>query len=192
MARNPAATVYIGNLDEKVTERVLFEILIQVGRVVDLHIPRDRETNRQKGYAFAEYESEEIANYAVRLFSGLVRLHNRTLKFAISGQDKFTKNSAAPANIQPNHLPQPNGSNQHPVHVRDDEQSQFSAQSLVDCRVSPGTPSPTPFYSQASPRGLVNNGLSNGGYEYSRRVFGSVLNSVSRPAGRQPVTYPSY
>ena len=73
----------IGNLDEKVSERVLYEILIQVGHVVDLHIPRDKETNRHKGYAFAEYETEETANYAVRLFSGLVRLHNKTLKFAV-------------------------------------------------------------------------------------------------------------
>jgi hypothetical protein len=70
-------------LDEKVPERVLYEILIQVGRVVDLHIPRDKETNRSKGYAFAEYETEEIAQYAVKLFSGLVRLHNRTLRFAV-------------------------------------------------------------------------------------------------------------
>lgn len=73
----------IGNLDEKVSERVLYEILIQVGRVVDLHIPRDKETSRPKGFAFAEYETEEIAQYAVKLFSGLVRLHNRTLKFAV-------------------------------------------------------------------------------------------------------------
>uniref|UniRef100_A0A8R7K139 RRM domain-containing protein n=1 Tax=Triticum urartu TaxID=4572 RepID=A0A8R7K139_TRIUA len=83
MARNPGCAVYIGNLDEKVSERVLYEILIQVGRVVDLHIPRDKETSRPKGFAFAEYETEEIAQYAVRLFSGLVRLHNRTLKFAV-------------------------------------------------------------------------------------------------------------
>lgn len=73
----------IGNLDEKVTDRILYEILIQVGRVVDLYMPMDREANRHKGYAFAEYESEEIANYAVRLFSGLVCLHNRTLRFSV-------------------------------------------------------------------------------------------------------------
>ncbi|KAL5230007.1 hypothetical protein ABZP36_028783 [Zizania latifolia] len=86
----------VGNLDEKVPERVLYEILIQVGRVVDLHIPRDKETSRPKGYAFAEYETEEIAQYAVRLFSGLVRLHNRTLRFAISGQDKPSSNGNIP------------------------------------------------------------------------------------------------
>lgn len=72
-----------GNLDERVSDRVLYDILIQAGRVVDLYIPRDRETDRPKGIAFAEYESEEIADYAVRLFSGLVTLYNRTLRFAV-------------------------------------------------------------------------------------------------------------
>ncbi|OEL13853.1 hypothetical protein BAE44_0025126 [Dichanthelium oligosanthes] len=64
MARNPGRTVYIGNLDEKVSERVLYEILIQAGHVIDLHIPCDKENNRLKGYAFAEYETEEIAHGA--------------------------------------------------------------------------------------------------------------------------------
>lgn len=56
--------------------------MVQAGRIVDIHIPRDRETNRPKGYAFAEYETEESADYAVRLFSG-VSLNNRMLKFAV-------------------------------------------------------------------------------------------------------------
>ncbi|XP_006645105.1 splicing regulator RBM11-like isoform X3 [Oryza brachyantha] len=98
MARNPARTVYIGNLDEKVTERVLYEVLVQAGRVVDLYIPCDRETSCPKGYAFAEYETEEIAQYAVRLFSGLVRLYGKPLKFAISGQDKPTSNGKETSN----------------------------------------------------------------------------------------------
>ena len=75
--------VWTGNLDERVSERALYDILIQAGRVVDLHIPRDKDSDRPKGYAFAEYETPEIADYAVRLFSGLLTLHNRTLKFAV-------------------------------------------------------------------------------------------------------------
>ncbi|XP_057793857.1 spliceosome-associated protein 49 isoform X2 [Salvia miltiorrhiza] len=88
MADNPKSSLYIGNLDERVSDRVLYDILIQAGRVLDLYIPRDRETDKPKGYAFAEYESEEVAEYAVKLFSGLVTLYKRTLKFAISGQDR--------------------------------------------------------------------------------------------------------
>ncbi|XP_031741451.1 RNA-binding protein 7 isoform X1 [Cucumis sativus] len=93
--RSNGCTIYIGNLDEKVSDRVLYDILIQAGRVVDLHIPRDKESGKPKGFAFAEYESEEIANYAVKLFSGLVNLHKRTLKFAVSGQDKPSPGSNA-------------------------------------------------------------------------------------------------
>lgn len=84
MSGNTNCTVYIGNLDERVSDRVLYDILIQAGRVIDLHIPRDKETDKPKGFAFAEYETEEIADYAVKLFSGLVSLFNRTLKFAVS------------------------------------------------------------------------------------------------------------
>lgn len=77
------SSLSVGNLDERVSDRVLYDILIQAGRVVDLHIPRDKESGKPKGFAFAVYENEEITNYAVKLFSNLVTLHNRTLKFAV-------------------------------------------------------------------------------------------------------------
>ena len=34
-----------------VSDRVLYDILIQAGRVVDLYIPRDKETDKPKGFA---------------------------------------------------------------------------------------------------------------------------------------------
>ncbi|KAI3964153.1 hypothetical protein MKW92_043362, partial [Papaver armeniacum] len=57
--------------------------MISSYNLVDLHILRVRESNRSKGYALAEYEIEEIAEYTVRLFSGLVTLYNISLKFAV-------------------------------------------------------------------------------------------------------------
>lgn len=77
-------SVYVGNLDERVSDRVLYDILIQAGFVIDLYVPRDKETDKLKGFAFVKYETEEIANYAVKLFSNLVILYNKTLKFAIA------------------------------------------------------------------------------------------------------------
>ncbi|KAK8967124.1 hypothetical protein KSP40_PGU013740 [Platanthera guangdongensis] len=81
-----------------------------------------QESKNHKGYAFAEYETEEVANYAIRLFSGLVRLHNKNLRFAceerkprliprkatMSGQDKLSHNSASPAAKKMNSSPMPN------------------------------------------------------------------------------------
>ncbi|KAL5203160.1 hypothetical protein ABZP36_014112 [Zizania latifolia] len=188
MARNPGCTVFIGNLDEKVPERVLYEILIQVGRLVDLHIPRDKETSRSKGYAFAEYETEEIAQYAVRLFSGLVRLHNRTLRFAISGQDKPSSNGNIPVTPKLNPIPPPK-----PPQLMRSSDTPMS-QHAVNGRIAGIGVSPNCSYdvhSEAS-SGVSSRGLSNGTYEYSRRVFGSVLNDVSRRTSRQPIPYPSY
>eukprot|EP00250_Pteridium_aquilinum_P000183 c10207_g1_i1 orf=197-757(+) len=88
MPGNPEATVFIGNLDDKVDERALYEIMIQAGPLVDIYVPRDKETKRHKGYAFAEFTCEESAQYAVSLFSGLVSLQKKLVRFSISGQDK--------------------------------------------------------------------------------------------------------
>jgi splicing factor 3B subunit 4 len=50
--RNQEATVYAGNLDQKVTENVLWELFVQCGPVVNVHIPRDKITNEHQGYGF--------------------------------------------------------------------------------------------------------------------------------------------
>ncbi|XP_058090028.1 spliceosome-associated protein 49-like isoform X2 [Magnolia sinica] len=144
MPGNPDCSVYIGNLDERVNDRVLYEILIQAGHVIDLYIPQDKETNRPKGFAFAEYENEESAGYAVRLFSGLVSLYNRTLKFAISGQDKPPQNSASPMVLASNSPPIPRS---QPMQLNNSEISEQAAQLLTPCRFSAYTQSVSPGFS---------------------------------------------
>lgn len=74
---------FIGNLDEKLTERVLYEILVQAGRIVDMYIPRDKETNRHKGYAITEYDTKEITEYVVKLFTNIVSFNKKPLKFGV-------------------------------------------------------------------------------------------------------------
>ncbi|XP_026446722.1 RNA-binding protein 7-like isoform X1 [Papaver somniferum] len=158
MPGNRDCTVYVGNLDERVSERVLYDILIQAGRVVDLHIPRDRESNRPKGYAFAEYETEEIADYAVRLFTGLVTLYNRSLKFAISGQDKTTPLSSKPR-------PQPL--------IYSHSETRFSSFTASDIQQEL-TP---PGVKQGNGYGLE---LSSKNYDISRQVLGAAEESIRR------------
>ncbi|XP_028222939.1 splicing factor 3B subunit 4-like isoform X3 [Glycine soja] len=138
MSGNSNCSVYIGNLDERVTDRVLYDILIQAGRVVDLHIPKDKESEKPKGFAFAEYETEEIADYAVRLFSGLITLYNRTLKFAsankqISGRDKTTSNgsTAIAPTLNSSQRPRP-----YPVPINNSENFQHPARLSTPDRFS--------------------------------------------------------
>ncbi|KAH0712345.1 hypothetical protein AABB24_018569 [Solanum stoloniferum] len=205
MAENPNCTVYVGNLDERVCDRVLYDILIQAGRVVDLYIPRDKETDKPKGFAFAKYETEEIADYAVKLFSGLVTLYNRTLKFAISGQDKPSNNSpiaTLPALNIPSR-PRP-----HPTPYNDKEISPNSARLSTSCWFSQHQTS----YTQVPVPPGVSVNQSNGyrspydgyrshydgnNYDYDQRVFGAALDSITssrlgRYDPRSPTSYPSY
>ncbi|PRQ25111.1 putative nucleotide-binding alpha-beta plait domain-containing protein [Rosa chinensis] len=98
-------------------------------RVVDLHIPRDKECDRPKGYAFAEYETEEIAEYAVRLFSGLVTLQSNT---QISGQDKPSPNVTSTV------MPTTNFSNKLrslPVPINNVENLQNSMSLSAPCKI---------------------------------------------------------
>ncbi|XP_023523852.1 RNA-binding protein 7-like isoform X1 [Cucurbita pepo subsp. pepo] len=194
--RSNGCTIYIGNLDERVSDRVLYDILIQAGRVVDLHIPRDKESGRPRGYAFAEYENEEITNYAVKLFSGLVTLHNRTLKFAVSGQDKPSPSSSAitsSSNIS-------HKSRSQIVPGYSNEISSYSNRLSNSCRFSAYREN----HLEAPPYpGLVNqsNGYgSNSDHhnnQYSQRYSGTNLDSFNHPKSRRhdtsyPVHYPPY
>ncbi|KAG2714040.1 hypothetical protein I3760_03G007400 [Carya illinoinensis] len=195
MSGSSGSTVYVGNLDERVSDRVLYDILIQAGRVVDLYIPRDKETDKPKGYAFAEYETEEVAGYAVRLFSGLVTLYSRTLKFAISGQDKPSPPMAVTPTSNSSHKPR-----SHPVPVNDMEISQHSTKLSAHCRLSAyhDSPSQVPItpgvINQSNGYGSHFNGNN---YEYSRRVLGTTLDSISHFRSRRhdtsnPIYFPSY
>ncbi|PKU82184.1 protein HSH49 isoform X1 [Dendrobium catenatum] len=189
MARNTACTIFIGNLDEKVTERVLYEILIQAGYLVDLHLPRDKESNNHKGYAFAEYETEEVANYAVKLFSGLVRLYNKTLRFAMAGQDKSSSNSASPAANKPNSssMRRP-----RPVGAFCGNYSEESLPSSIIHKDAVEKHSIEPAFHHSASGNLVAKELSNGNFEYSRRVIGSMINGAARAGAHNPITYTSY
>ncbi|CAI7728659.1 unnamed protein product [Closterium sp. NIES-53] len=103
MARNSLATVFVGNLDQQVEDRILYDLMQQAGPLVDLHVPRDKASGQHRGYGFAEYETEESAQYAVKLFSGLVRLFNRQLRFQISNS------GAKPAAATEDHAATGNG-----------------------------------------------------------------------------------
>ncbi|XP_020238617.1 RNA-binding protein 7 [Cajanus cajan] len=196
MSGNSKCSVYIGNLDERVTDRVLYDILIQAGRVVDLHIPKDKESEKPKGFAFAEYETEEIADYAVQLFSGLVTLYNRTLKFAISGRDKNSSNGSTAITPTSNSSQKPRP---YPVPINNSENFQHHARLSTSDRFSDYAAN----YSQVPPSRVTDlpsgygSHYSGNNYESSRRALGAPSDSISRSRSRRinrssPVSYPSY
>ncbi|KAH8689701.1 splicing factor 3b subunit 4 [Talaromyces proteolyticus] len=81
------ATVYIGNLDERVTDSLVWELMLQAGRIVNVHLPKDRVTQAHQGYGFVEFISEEDAEYAARIMNQ-VRLYGKPIRVNKASADK--------------------------------------------------------------------------------------------------------
>ncbi|KAK6276971.1 hypothetical protein POUND7_017294 [Theobroma cacao] len=167
MVGNSGYNVYISNLDEKVSDRVLYDILIQAGRMVNLYIRQDKKTDKPKGFAFVEYDIEEIAEYA------------------ISGQDKASQNHPNAA------MPTSNSSHKlrhYPGTLNHMEISQQPMRLSTPCRI-PDNPL---HYSQVLPPPGVSHHSNEYGshfngtnYEYSRRFFGATLDSIGHLRSRR-------
>ncbi|MDR2919561.1 MAG: RNA-binding protein [Tannerella sp.] len=60
--------IYIGNLNYRVREEELRDVLEEYGIVDSIKVIKDRDTGRSKGYAFAEMPNDEEAK---RVIDGL-------------------------------------------------------------------------------------------------------------------------
>ncbi|CAA2967429.1 splicing factor 3B subunit 4 [Olea europaea subsp. europaea] len=85
--RNQDATVYVGNLDTRVSEELLWELFVQAGPVVNVYVPKDRVTNAHQGYGFVEFRSEEDADYAIKVLN-MIKLHGKAIRVNKASQDK--------------------------------------------------------------------------------------------------------
>jgi len=92
--RNQEATCYLGNLDLRVTDDILWELFIQCGPVVNVHVPRDKITGEHQGFAFVEFRSEEDADYAIKLMH-MIKLYGKAIKVNKASQDKRTQEVGA-------------------------------------------------------------------------------------------------
>lgn len=81
------STCYIGNLDERITDALVWELCIQAGPVVSVHLPKDRVTQTVQGYGFVEFRSEQDAEYACNILNG-IRLHGKPIRVNKSNADK--------------------------------------------------------------------------------------------------------
>lgn len=84
MAREAVASskktlVYVGGLDEQVTQETLQEAFITFGEIAQLTIPRDAVTGKHRGFAFIEFEETEDATAAMENMND-AELFGRVLK----------------------------------------------------------------------------------------------------------------
>ncbi|KAG0170405.1 Splicing factor 3B subunit 4 [Apophysomyces sp. BC1034] len=85
--RNQEATVYVGNLDERCTDSLVWELMLQAGPVVNVHLPKDRVTQSHQGYGFCEFLTEEDADYAIKIMNQ-VRLFGKPIRVNKATSDK--------------------------------------------------------------------------------------------------------
>ncbi|CAI2177378.1 4769_t:CDS:2 [Funneliformis geosporum] len=91
--RNQDATVYIGNLDERCTEALIWELMLQAGPVGKfLSQPLlayffYRVTQTHQGYGFCEYMSEDDADYAIKIMNQ-IKLYGKPIRVNKATSDK--------------------------------------------------------------------------------------------------------
>lgn len=94
--RNQDATVYVGNLDDRVSEELLWELMLQAGSVINVHMPRDKVTSQHQNYGFVEFRTEECAEYALKIMN-MVQLYGKVVRVKKASQEK--KNLDIGANL---------------------------------------------------------------------------------------------
>lgn len=85
--RNQEATVFVGNLDEEVTTELLWELFVQAGPVVSVHMPKDKVLGKHQGFGFVEFRSEDDAEYAIKIM-GMVSLFGSSLRVNKAASDR--------------------------------------------------------------------------------------------------------
>ncbi|ETW84103.1 hypothetical protein HETIRDRAFT_28234, partial [Heterobasidion irregulare TC 32-1] len=74
-----SAYIFVGGLHFDLTEGDVITIFSQYGEVMDVNLPRDKETGKTKGFGFLMYEDQRSTVLAVDNLNGATVL-DRTLR----------------------------------------------------------------------------------------------------------------
>ncbi|KAG7707097.1 hypothetical protein KL932_004855 [Ogataea haglerorum] len=80
-------SLYLGNLDPKVDETLLYELFVQFAPVKSIRLPKDKVLRTHQGYGFVEFFNVKDCEYVLNICSGL-SLYDKVLrvKKLIGGQ----------------------------------------------------------------------------------------------------------
>nr|KAF6324895.1 hypothetical protein mMyoMyo1_008346 [Myotis myotis] len=70
-------TVFVGNLEARVREEILYELFLQAGPLTKVTICKDRE-GKPKSFGFVCFKHPESVSYAIALLNG-IRLYGRLI-----------------------------------------------------------------------------------------------------------------
>ena len=69
-AAKKSKMLYVGGLDESATEEIVYAAFIPFGDIREVNIPKDFTENKNKGFAFVDYEEEDDAAAAIENMHG--------------------------------------------------------------------------------------------------------------------------
>ena len=87
--RNQEATCYVGDLDSQVDEALLWELCVQCGPVVNVHIPKDKLTQQHMGFGFVEFKGQQDAEYAIKVLN-MLKMHGKPIRVNAASKENET------------------------------------------------------------------------------------------------------
>lgn len=164
-------TLFVGNLDPRATEELLFELFLQAGPALTVKIPKDKDGN-SKLFAFVNFKHEESVPYGMNLLNG-IKLFGRPLKIQYrSGSSHASQDASNAASSPRGNSPSSNG-NRHDY--------------------NPDLSHPIPSFqrSYSSPDNLQRQAMINNFYRQGSS-HGSNLEIVSHATPSSSSNYPPY
>mmetsp|Transcript_19259 Transcript_19259/g.33708 ORF Transcript_19259/g.33708 Transcript_19259/m.33708 type:complete len:117 (+) Transcript_19259:35-385(+) len=86
MAVNDKRTLYVGGLEESVTESMVRAAFLPFGELTDINMPLDNASQKHRGFCFVQYEEKDDAADAIDNMNN-AELNGRVLKVNLSRPD---------------------------------------------------------------------------------------------------------
>ncbi|XP_072011774.1 RNA-binding protein 7 [Engystomops pustulosus] len=147
-------TLFVGNLDPRATEELLFELFLQAGPALNVKIPKDKDGN-PKLFAFVNFKHEESVPYGMNLLNG-IKLFGRPLKIQYRSGSSHASQDASSAASSPHGNGGYSRNNQSPNGNRYDQNA--------DTRHDHSPPVPSYQKTYSSPDSLQRQAMINNFY----------------------------
>lgn len=85
---NEKLIIYVGGLDDSVTDKLLHSAFIPFGEIKTIEIPLDHTTERHKGFGFVEFEEYEDCLHAIENMND-AELCGRVLRVNMARPQRF-------------------------------------------------------------------------------------------------------
>mmetsp|Transcript_66478 Transcript_66478/g.110545 ORF Transcript_66478/g.110545 Transcript_66478/m.110545 type:complete len:120 (-) Transcript_66478:87-446(-) len=92
---NDKRTLYVGGLEESVTEDLLRAAFVPFGEIIDVNMPLDTSSQKHRGFAFVQFDERGDASDAMDNMNG-AELYGRVLRVNIAKPDAASRGSHRP------------------------------------------------------------------------------------------------